>query len=190
MPNKKIPVKANYNALDFLAQDHRDVIRLFEQFRQLRHDKNSSIEQQEIFEDAKEEIMIEACSLLTMHAQMEEEIFYPALRNAIDDPRLIDEAELEHQMVQQLITELEDMGPGDEFYDANFAVLSEYARHHIEVEEKEIFSKARRAKLDLDELGMALDRRKNELIAAAGLEDYEQAQEFVQRDDFDEVNQH
>jgi hypothetical protein len=120
-------------------------------------------------EEAKQLIVETVCAELTIHAQIEEEIFYPAARDAIDDLDLLDEAEVEHASAKQLISELSAMQPGDELYDAKFTVLGEYVKHHVAEEEKEMFAKVKKSDLDLEELGAELEQRKMELREELGL---------------------
>jgi hypothetical protein len=94
---------------------------------------------------------------------LEEEIFYPALRAAIDDDELLDEADIEHAGARELIGQLEIMLPGDDHYDATVTVLGEEVAHHIAKEESELFEAARGAGIDLDALGKQLAARKTEL---------------------------
>jgi len=103
------------------------------------------------------------CNELTVHAQIEEEIFYPAMREAFEHADLIDEAAVEHASIKQLVEELQGMGPGEGPYAAKVKVLGEYVRHHVKEEEGEIFPKARKSKLDLVVLGKQLQSRKQEL---------------------------
>jgi hemerythrin-like domain-containing protein len=100
---------------------------------------------------------------------VEEELFYPAVRDAIDADDLLDEAEVEHASAKQLITELAAMQPGDDLYDAKFTVLGEYVKHHVDEEEHEIFPKAKKAKIDLEALGDDLRTRKQELRDELGV---------------------
>jgi hemerythrin-like domain-containing protein len=106
------------------------------------------------------------CMELTVHAQVEEEIFYPALRGAIKDTDLLDEASVEHQSAKDLIAQLEDAGEADDMFDAKVKVLGEYVNHHIKEERGELFPKARSArKLDLMAMREELESRKEELMA-------------------------
>ena len=103
------------------------------------------------------------CNELTVLAQIEEEIFYPAMREAFEHADLIDEAAVEHASIKQLVEELQGMGPGEGPYAAKVKVLGEYVRHHVKEEEGEILPKARKSKLDLVVLGEQLQSRKQEL---------------------------
>jgi hypothetical protein len=100
-----------------------------------------------------------------VHTRIEEEIFYPEARGAIDNPELIDEAIVEHTAAKQLIAEIEAMEVGDQLLDAKIKVLGEQIRHHVEEEEKELFPKLQNAKLDLDALGREMPALKQELVA-------------------------
>ena len=117
----------------------------------------------------KDALVQEACTELTIHAQLEEEIFYPAVREAIGERELLDEAEVEHVTAKDLIAQLETMAPSEECYDAKFTVLGEYVNHHIKEEQGEMFAKARKAKLDLVALGQRIARRKQQLKAELGV---------------------
>ena len=156
------------DALEMLAEDHRKVTKMFEQFEKMKEDED---------DDAKQMLIETACAELTVHAQIEEEIFYPALRETLDETDLLDEAEVEHASAKQLITELSAMQPGDDLYEAKFTVLGEYMKHHIQEEEKEIFPKVKKAKMDLDSLGEELRERKMELRDELGIVDEEVEEE-------------
>lgn len=151
--------KGRPNALDLLTEDHKKVQQLFKAFEKLREDED--------VDDEKAEIVKQACQDLTVHTEIEEDIFYPAARDALDaeGDNLLDEAEIEHATAKDLIEQLEEMEPGDELYDAKFTVLGEYVNHHIKEEQDELFPKLRKASLDLQELGAELTERKQELMA-------------------------
>lgn len=150
------------DALDILAADHKQVIEMFDEFQQMKEDNAPD-------EEAKQLLVEAACAELTIHMQVEEELFYPTLRDAIDDMDLLDEAEVEHASVKRLITELAAMQPEDDLYDAKFSVLGEYVKHHIQEEEKQIFPKAKKAEIDLDGLGNEIRQRKQELRDELGV---------------------
>lgn len=143
------------DALDLLKADHDRVKALFREFESLKGKDDE--------DSRKIELVDEICYELTVHAMLEEEIFYPVLRSAIDDDDLLDEADVEHAGARELISQLEIMAPGDDHYDATVTVLGEEVEHHIEKEEGELFDAARDAGLDLDELGEQLAARKEEL---------------------------
>ena len=104
-----------------------------------------------------------ACAELKIHAMLEEEIFYPAVREKLNETSLIDEAQVEHTVVKQLIGELEEMTPDQELYDAKFTVLGEYVQHHVAEEENKIFPQAKKAKVNMHALGKEIRQRKEEL---------------------------
>jgi hemerythrin superfamily protein len=147
---------AQPDALTLLANDHQEVAKLFKAYEKLVKDVAEGDERQEIAQ--------QICEMLSAHAEIEEEIFYPALRGALDADDLLDEAEVEHATVKDLVGQIESMDPDDDLYDAKVTVLGEYVTHHVKEEENEIFPKARKAKLDLAQLGAELQSRKGELV--------------------------
>ncbi|OZY87948.1 hemerythrin [Cellvibrio mixtus] len=112
----------------------------------------------------KKSIVSQICTELTVHAQLEEEIFYPQVRAALKDKELIPEAIVEHATLKELIAQIEDGEPSDDLYDAKVKVLSEYVKHHVKEEQNEIFPKAKASKLDMYALGEQLLQRKEELL--------------------------
>jgi hemerythrin superfamily protein len=143
------------DAIALLKADHRKVEELFEQFE----GASGSAKKQKIAQ--------QICLELTVHAQIEEEIFYPACEGKVEED-LIKEAYVEHDGAKVLIAEIEAGSPEDEYYDAKVKVLSEQIEHHVEEEEKRMegmFSQARKAGLDMDTLGEQLRARKEELVA-------------------------
>lgn len=143
------------DAIALLKADHRTVEELFEKFEKASGD------------GAKEKIARRICLELTVHAQIEEEIFYPACEGKVEED-LIKEAYVEHDGAKVLIAEIEAGRPDDEYFDAKVKVLSEQIEHHVEEEEKRMegmFSQARKAGLDMDALGDQLRARKEELVA-------------------------
>lgn len=143
------------DALALLKADHDKVKSLFREFDDLRGSDDE--------DERKGELVDEICYELTVHTMIEDEIFYPVLRSVIDDDDLMDEADVEHAGARELISQLEVMYPGDDHYDATVTVLGEEIAHHIEKEETDMFDAARRAGLDLDDLGEQLAARKDEL---------------------------
>ncbi|MCC6072883.1 hemerythrin domain-containing protein [Massilia sp. GCM10020059] len=143
------------DALDLLKADHDKVKSLFREFEDLRGSDDE--------DERKGELVDEICYELTVHTMIEDEIFYPVLRSVIDDDDMMDEADVEHAGARELISQLEVMYPGDDHYDATVTVLGEEIAHHIDKEENDMFDAARRAGLDLDELGEQLAARKEEL---------------------------
>jgi hypothetical protein len=154
------------NALKLLTQDHRRVEGLFEQFENA---KGASAQQQ---------IVRQICTELKVHAMLEEEIYYPAIRGKIDDDDL-DEAYVEHDSAKLLINELEAAEPSEDFYEAKVKVLKELIEHHVKEEEKQsdnLFQQTRATDVDLDALGEQMAARKAELMALAESEGLPPAQ--------------
>ncbi|HEX5685996.1 MAG TPA: hemerythrin domain-containing protein [Ideonella sp.] len=142
------------DATTLLRADHKLVSELFEQFEKSRSPEK------------KRALVEQICLELTIHAQVEEEIFYPAVKAALNDSELVPEARVEHESLKALIAQLEGAEPGGEDYDARVKVLSEYVKHHVKEEQTEMFTKAKASsKLDLKALGQALLQRKEELKA-------------------------
>lgn len=146
-----------HDAIALLTQDHKKVKDLFEEFKELKEGEGN--------EEQKEDIVKQLCMELTIHAQIEEEIFYPAAREVIEEEDLLDEAYVEHAGVKELISQLEDMDTNDEFYDAKVTVLNEYVEHHVKEEEGQIFPMIKKAKVDIAALGEEIGQRKEELMA-------------------------
>jgi hemerythrin superfamily protein len=139
------------DAVQLLRADHRKVQGLFDQFGKARG------------EDRKEALARKICTELKVHAQIEEEIFYPAAREALKAQDLIDEATVEHASAKELIAQIEGMGPGDELFDARVTVLGEYIKHHVKEEHNELFPKLKKTQIDLKEIGRQLAERKEDL---------------------------
>ena len=142
------------DAIALLKADHRKVEDLFEQFEKASGDGR------------KRKLAEEICMELTVHATIEEEIFYPACMGKVEEADL-NEAYVEHDGAKVLIAEIEAGGPDDQFYDAKVKVLSEMIEHHVEEEEKRVegmFAQARKAEVDMEALGARLATRKKELL--------------------------
>ena len=162
--DKSSSTTANQDAFALLTADHKRVKSLFKEFESLKDEGD---------DDQKATLVETICNELTVHAQIEEEIFYPALRDAIDDEDLMDEADVEHASAKQLIAQLEQLEVGGDHYDATVTVLGEYIDHHVKEEEGEMFSKARKADIDSAALGEELAIRKAELKEELGILDDE-----------------
>jgi len=144
------------DAIEMLTDDHRRVDELFEDYEATKDSAD---------DDDKEQRVVAICVELTVHATVEEEIFYPAAREALseDDSDLLDEAEVEHSTVKELVDQLSAMSPAEALYDAKVKVLSEYVKHHVQEEEERIFPALRESDLDLEALGAEIAQRKQEL---------------------------
>ena len=145
---------ASPSALELLEQDHREVEEWFDEYDELKED-----------DDKKAELAEKICLALKVHAQIEEEIFYPQAREASKDNDLIDEAVAEHANVKNLIGEIEAMVVGEELYDAKMRVLGEMVKHHINEEQQELFPELEAAKMDLAAVGKEIAERKEELMS-------------------------
>lgn len=147
---------APLDAIQLLKADHTKVDALFKQYEKARAPQ-------------KEKLVQTICQELKVHTQIEEEIFYPALRDAAtqkdDVADLLDEAKVEHNSAKQLMAELEAGSPGDELFDAKVKVLGEYIRHHVKEEHRDIFPLARK-RMDIKAIGEQLAQRKAELMDA------------------------
>ena len=144
------------NATNMIRLDHSHVLATFHQY------KTTSPPQ------VKLGLVNSTCLALEVHARLEEEIFYPAVRAKIKDDDLMNEAEEEHLIVKRLIAELREMQPSDEHYDAKFTVLGEGVEHHVKEEESDMFVKAKKSGIDLVELGSKMLKRKQQLQSSAG----------------------
>ncbi len=142
------------NAIALLKADHTAVSALFTDYESARSTTK------------KKGIVAEICTALSVHAQIEEEIFYPDVKLALKDKLLVPEATVEHAGVKDLIAQLEGVEPDGEMYDAKVKVLSEYVKHHVKEEQNEMFPKVKESSLDLNELGARMAARKSELLAA------------------------
>jgi hemerythrin superfamily protein len=149
--------RGQQDAISLLKQDHREVEQLLKQFESARSGK-------------KEQIAGQICAALTAHAQIEEELLYPAAREALkkDDEDLVDEADVEHASVKNLIAQIEAEGDSDPLFEAKVKVMGEFVKHHVKEEENELFPKLRKTGLDLEALGEQLATRKAELLSGDG----------------------
>lgn len=146
------PPKAQ-DATALLRADHQLVSSLFADY-----DATKSVAK-------KKRLVEQICTELSVHAQVEEEIFYPAVKAAMKDHSLVSEAVVEHATLKDLIAQVEGIEPDGEMFDAKIKVLSEYVKHHVKEEQNEIFPKAKSTNLDMAELGARLTQRKSELLA-------------------------
>lgn len=154
-----MPNSTPKDACHLLDSDHRAVKKMFKEYEELTSSKAPDARER------KMDLAREICLQLTVHAQIEEEIFYPALREAMRETELLDEAEVEHQTAKDLIAQIEAMEDSEEIIDAKVKVLGEYVDHHVKEERNEIFPKARSSrKLDLVAMRDELEARKAQLL--------------------------
>lgn len=147
---------ATKDAIALLRADHKEVSDLFADYEKTRSNAK------------KKALVAKICSELSVHTQIEEEIFYPAITTALKDKLLVPEATIEHGGIKDLIAQLEGAEPDGEMYDAKVKVLSEYVEHHVKEEQTGMFQKAKTTSLDLVELGARMATRKADLLAARG----------------------
>jgi hemerythrin superfamily protein len=139
------------NATQMIRQDHKKVEGLFKRFEQTKGAQ------------AKRRLAENAMAELEVHAALEEEIFYPAVKNEVDDGSMVQEAIEEHQTVKQLISELKGMDEADEEFESQFSQLVENVQHHVEEEENEMLPMAEESSLDLNSLGQQMSQRKQQM---------------------------
>ena len=143
------------DAIAILKADHKKVSGLFAEFEKARA------------ASTKKRLVSSICSELSVHTQVEEEIFYPAVKAALKDKVLVPEANVEHATIKDLIGQIEGVDAGTEMYDAKVKVLSEYVKHHVKEEHTEMFPKAAKTRLDMLALGAQIAARKSELLSAS-----------------------
>lgn len=144
-------------AIEMLKEDHAKVKKAFKEFENMDRSDTETCRQ----------VVQTVCDDLKVHTTLEEEIFYPAVREAIEDEDIMNEASVEHETAKMLIEQLENMEPDDPNYHATFTVLGEYVMHHVKEEEGEMFPQAKKAGIDLEALGERMQDRKSELLAQA-----------------------
>lgn len=159
-----MPRRKSQDALALLKADHQAVQQLFAEYAELLKDGDGDLTE-------KQDLAMRICAELAVHAQIEEELFYPAMRKALDEHDLLDEAEVEHAIAKELVTQLQEMEADDDLFNAKVTVLGEYVAHHIREEQGEMFKKARKAAMDLDTLGEEMRLRQTELKSELGIDD-------------------
>jgi len=140
------------DATAMLRADHKLVSGLFAQYEKTQSSSK------------KKQLVGQICTELSVHAQVEEEIFYPAVKEALHDHELVPEATVEHASLKSLISEVEGVEPDGEMFDAKIKVLGEYVKHHVKEEQTEMFPKAKATDLDMRELGARIAARKEVLL--------------------------
>lgn len=152
--NKSHAPAAQKGVLGMLIDDHREVQKLFKEFKTAKDGAQ------------KENIVQQACKALTAHTEVEEQHFYPFLRECDPDKfsSLLDEAKVEHASAKDLMAQLQDGDSGEDLYDAHFTVLGEYTNHHITEEEDELFPKVIDEDIDLRELEEPMKQTKEQVL--------------------------
>jgi hypothetical protein len=152
----KAPPKRN-DAIDFLDADHIEVKKQFQAFNKLAEAKAPAARRKALADDI--------CRALTVHTTIEEQVFYPAAREAIHDDPMFDEATVEHASAKDLIAQIGEMSADEPLFDAKVIVLGEYIDHHVKEEREEMFPKARSSGMDLMQIKDQLKALKHELLA-------------------------
>ena len=158
------------DAMQLLKQDHREVETLFKEFEKLEEDGDESVEQ----------VIITACTELKIHDKIETEVFYPAIRQQAQNEEiedLLNEAEVEHTTVRNLIQTIEGMKTSKAKRTAHFTVLMEYVKHHVKEEEKEMFPKLKKLDIDFEQIGQQLKERKAKLMGEMGIDLQEESED-------------
>jgi hemerythrin superfamily protein len=146
---------AGGDAIALLKADHRQVETMFEQFEKSRSDRK------------KADLATNICESLRVHMAIEEEIFYPAFLEATGAEDLHHEAEIEHAGARNLMAQIEDSDPSDDYFDARVKVLSEMIKHHVKEEEQRdgMFAKAKSSDMDMAVVAEQMLARKSQLEA-------------------------
>lgn len=145
------------DAIDLLDADHLAVHGLFQAYRELVRTGAPALQRRSLAE--------EICIELTIHARLEEELFYPAVREALREDELLDEAEEQHGSQREFVAQILAMAPGDALYDARVALLAEYVERHVRQEREQVFNRVLAARMDLQALARAIVVRRDELRA-------------------------
>ena len=145
----------NPAAIEMLKADHAKVKKAFKEFEKMDRSDTETCRQ----------LVQTVCEDLKVHTTLEEEIFYPALREAMEDEDILNEAAVEHETAKMLIDQLENMEPDDPNYYATFTVLGEYVMHHVKEEEGEMFPEAKKTDIDFESLAQRMQDRKAELMS-------------------------
>lgn len=165
--------QARDDIINMLKDDHKRVKKAFRDFEKLDHEDEEQVQA----------LVQRTITELEVHAELEEEHFYPAARNALSEEDMVDEAEVEH-MTFKVIEQLKGMEPGDDKYAATFTVLGEYVKHHVKEEENEMFKDLGRARIDWANLKAEMLEARQELMVDKGLaaaEDDAQAEDGAQQ---------
>lgn len=147
---------ARTDVLKMLKDDHKKAKKAFQEFERLAKQPDG---------DECQALVAQTCAELALHTTLEEEVFYPAIRAAMREQELVDEAEVEHASAKTLIADLQQLTPEDRAYAATFKVLGEYVQHHVKEEESEMFPQLTRAKIDWDDLLQQMTARREALEA-------------------------
>ena len=176
-PGRRSGATAQKEVIELLKEDHKRAKKAFRDFEKL-----DRTEERERCQKLVEQV----CADLELHAELEEELFYPAAREALDETDLVDEALVEHMTVKRLIADLKALAPDDEKYAATFTVLGEYVKHHVAEEEGELFPQLEKTKIDWQSLQQQMMQRREEQSGTAGDEAGEDEMDEETDDDEEE----
>jgi hypothetical protein len=154
VPHSILP-HAKEDAIGLLRADHDAMEDMFYSFDQIKHGRDYA---------EKKRLVRDLCRIFRIHSTLEEEIFYPAVRAEVADDDLMNEALVEHEGAEQLVAGLETMDAADEMLNATMHVLCAYIKHHVREEEQDMFPKARDTELDMDALGVRMNKRRKQLL--------------------------
>jgi hypothetical protein len=161
--------RARNEIIEMLKQDHQKVKKAFRDAQKLDPHEDT---------DELRQLVEQTCAELDVHARLEEELFYPAARDAVQDTELLDEAEVEHSSLKMLVAQLQELSPADEKYAATFKVLGEYVKHHVREEEGQIFEQVGgRSKVQWEELQQQMLTMREQLMSEMGLAEEQPADE-------------
>ncbi len=147
------------DAIDLLDADHLAVHGLFQSYRALVRSRAPALQRRTLAE--------EICMELTIHARLEEELFYPAVREVLRCEGLVDEAEDQHGSQRELVAQILASPAEDPLYDAKVAMLADYVDRHVRQEREEVFNRVLAAHIDLHGLGRSITVRREELRAVS-----------------------
>jgi hemerythrin-like domain-containing protein len=165
--------KARNEILEMLKEDHQRVKKAFKAAQKLDPEEDS---------EALQALVEETCTDIEIHARLEEELFYPAAREALKEQDLIEEAEVEHASAKMLIQQLRELSPDDPKYAATFKVLGEYIKHHVKEEETELFEQlSARTKVQWEELQQQMLALRETLMAEMGVGEEEEEEDSRSR---------
>ncbi|HPU49962.1 MAG TPA: hemerythrin domain-containing protein [Burkholderiaceae bacterium] len=160
--NRRAATNARNEIFETLKEDHKRVKKAYREFSKLDHEADS---------ERAETIVREVLADLELHSMLEEEFLYPAARDALAEPDLVDEAEVEHESARMLIEQLKEMDSEDEKFAARFTVLCEYVMHHVKEEEREMFPQLERARMDWETIAREMNERRAEMAPPEEEED-------------------
>lgn len=147
------------DAIDLLDADHLHLHGLFASYRELARTQATPLQRRALAE--------EICLELTIHARVEEELFYPAVRELLRDEDVIDQAEEQHGSLRELVGQVLATAPQDALYDARVAALAEYVERHVRQEREQVFNRVLASRSDWQSLGRGIAARKEELRAVS-----------------------